>query len=135
MLYKSFSRCEQLDSATVEELRDLGLTRYEAMCYISLAGLGPADPRRIAAEAGIPYPNAYEALSRLANMGWVELVKKRPATYRARRPESIKEMIASKLDGTFKTLCAALQGRPSAKMPSWSTRSAAGRRSSRRCTR
>lgn len=93
-----------LDSATVDELRDLGLTRYEAMCYIALAGLGQADPRKIAADAGIPYPNAYEALSRLANMGWVELVKKRPATYRARRPESIKEMIVSKVDGTFRTL-------------------------------
>ena len=74
------------------------------MCYVSLAGLGPADPRRIAVEAGIPYPNAYEALSRLANMGWAELVKKRPATYRARRPESIKEMITSKLEGTFQIL-------------------------------
>jgi HTH-type transcriptional regulator, sugar sensing transcriptional regulator len=104
MLYKSFPPCGQLYSATVDELRDLGLTRYEAMCYISLASLGPADPRKIAADAGIPYPNAYEALRRLANMGWVELVKKRPATYRARRPESIKEMISSKLDGTFQTL-------------------------------
>lgn len=93
-----------MDSATVDELRDLGLTRYEAMCYIALASLGPADPRRVAAEAGIPYPNAYESLRRLSNRGWVELIKKRPATYRARRPQSIKDMISSRLDGTFETL-------------------------------
>jgi len=90
--------------AIVEQLRSMGLTAYEAKCYVSLTGLGPADPRKVAAEARIPHPNAYEALKRLAAMGWVDLVVKRPATYRARQPDSVRSMVSSKVDETFDSL-------------------------------
>ncbi|MGP8126102.1 MAG: TrmB family transcriptional regulator [Nitrososphaerales archaeon] len=90
--------------AIIEQLRSMGLTAYEARCYVSLAGLGPADPRKVAAEARIPYPSAYEALKRLAALGWVDLVVRRPATYRARRPDSVKAMVSSKIDETFDSL-------------------------------
>lgn len=90
--------------AIIEQLRNMGLTAYEAKCYVSLAGLGPADPRKVAAEAGIPYPNAYEALKRLAALGWVDLVVRRPASYRARRPESIRAMVSSTIEETFDSL-------------------------------
>ena len=86
---------------TIEELQNMGLTRYEALCYVALARLGPADPRRVGTEAGIPHPNAYEALRRLTSKGWAELVKQKPKTYRARRPESVKETLVSHLDETF----------------------------------
>lgn len=68
------------------------------------ARLGPADPRRVGSEAGIPHPNAYEALRRLADKGWAELVKKKPQTYRARKPESVRETLLSHLDDTFDVL-------------------------------
>jgi len=90
--------------AVVEELKGLGLTRYEAKCYVSLARLGPSDPRRVAEDARIPPPNAYESLRRLAGLGWVDLVTKRPATYRARRPVSVKSMMVSRMTDTFDSL-------------------------------
>jgi len=90
--------------AITEQLRGMGLTAYEARCYIALAGLGPADPRKVAAEARIPYPSAYEALKRLAALGWADLVVRRPATYRARRPESVKSMVAARTEETFDSL-------------------------------
>ena len=90
--------------AIIEHLRNLGLTAYEAKCYVSLAELGPADPRKVAAEAGIPYPNAYEALKRLAALGWVDLVVRRPASYRARKPESVRAMVSSTIEETFDSL-------------------------------
>jgi sugar-specific transcriptional regulator TrmB len=93
-----------VDSATLDELRDLGLTRYEGKCFVALLGLGTADPRSVAVEAGVPSPNAYEALRRLEGRGWVELVKKRPATYRARRPETIRAMLSSRMEATFEAL-------------------------------
>jgi len=105
ILYKSFSQLVTLDArTTIEELQNLGLTRYEALCYVALARLGPADPRRVGSEAGIPHPNAYEALRRLTNKGWAELVKKKPQTYRARKPESVRETLLSHLDETFEVL-------------------------------
>lgn len=90
-------------SAT-EELQNLGLTRYEAACYVALARLGPADPRKVASEAGIPNPNAYEALRRLAGKGWVELVRNRPRIYRARKPQSVRDTLLTRLDETFQAL-------------------------------
>lgn len=90
--------------AIVEQLRNMGLTAYEAKCYVSLAGLGPSDPRKVAAEARIPYPSAYEALKRLASLGWVDLVVRKPATYRARRPDSVRAMVSSRIDETFDSL-------------------------------
>lgn len=88
----------------VTKLIDLGLTRYEARCYITLVGLGTSDPRSIAREAGIPHPNAYDSLGRLVRRGWVELVRRRPALYRARRPRVVKEQLVGELDDLFEGL-------------------------------
>lgn len=84
-----------------ETLRKLGLTHYEASCYIQLVLLGPSDPRKIAANSRIPYPNAYESLKRLEDRGWVELIRKRPATYKAKRPNLIKQEIVSQVSEVF----------------------------------
>ncbi len=90
--------------ATVDQLRSMGLTVYEAKCYVALASLGPSDPRKVASEARIPYPSAYESLRRLTEMGWVEVVTKKPATYRARKPASVRGMIIPRIEETFDAL-------------------------------
>jgi HTH-type transcriptional regulator, sugar sensing transcriptional regulator len=94
------------------ELRKLGLTSYQAKCYVFLVKLGPTDPRKLAAKASMPYPSAYEALRRLADLGWVELVTRRPAVYRARDPSTILEETQSKLRETFDSLEAMYKATP-----------------------
>lgn len=94
------------------ELRKLGLTGYEARCYVYLVKLGPSDPRKVAAKASMPYPNAYEALKRLADLGWVELVTRRPAVYRARDPATILGEIQSRQKETFESLEAMYKATP-----------------------
>ncbi|MDG6915415.1 MAG: TrmB family transcriptional regulator [Nitrososphaerota archaeon] len=94
------------------ELRKLGLTSYEAKCYVFLVKLGPSDPRKVAAKASIPYPSAYEALKRLAQLGWVELVTRRPAVYRARDPGTILGETESRLRETFAALQAMYEATP-----------------------
>lgn len=94
------------------ELRKLGLTSYEAKCYVFLVKLGPSDPRKLASKASIPSPSAYEALKRLAQLGWVELVTRRPAVYRARDPGTILGEIESKLKETFSNLEAMYEATP-----------------------
>ena len=88
----------------VEQLIDFGLTSYEAKAYVALAGLGPSEPRKVAEDAGIPYPSAYTALKSLQSKGWVDQVVKKPITYRAKKPASVKTMVSSKLEDTFKEL-------------------------------
>lgn len=91
-------------SDVIEELQDLGLTSYEARCYVSLASLGPSDPAKVADDADIPKPSAYTALRGLASKGWADLVVKKPTTYRAKKPSSIKSMVAAKVEETFGAL-------------------------------
>lgn len=95
-----------------ENLRRLGLTGYEARCYVALVTMGPSHPRRVASEAGLPYPNAYEALRRLDQIGWVEMVRKRPATYRARKPSAVRQMVAARMEETFRALEAVYNSTP-----------------------
>jgi sugar-specific transcriptional regulator TrmB len=90
--------------ALVEELKHLGLTSYEAKCYVSLVRLGPTDPRTVAADASIPYPSAYEALNSLARKDWSEVVTKKPAAFRARKPSSVKADVDRRIEETFKEL-------------------------------
>lgn len=99
-------------SPIIQELMDLGLTSYEAACYVSLAALGPSEPRRVADDACIPHPSAYTALTALASKGWVDLVVKKPASYRAKEPKKIKAMVASKLEDTFDSLAKVYNARP-----------------------
>ncbi len=94
------------------DLRKVGLTSYQAKCYVVLVRLGPSDPRKVASRASVPYPSAYEALRLLANLGWVELVRKRPAVYRARDPRTILNEIQSKLEQTFGALEAMYRSTP-----------------------
>jgi len=95
-----------------KELRKLGLTSYQARCYVFLVKLGPSDPRKVAAKASMPYPSAYEALRRLGDLGWVELVTRRPKVYRARDPTTIFGEIQSKLKETFASLEAMYKATP-----------------------
>jgi sugar-specific transcriptional regulator TrmB len=74
--------------------------------------LGASDPRKVASKASMPYPNAYEALRRLDDLGWVELVRRRPAVYRARDPNTILMEIESRLKETFASLDAMYRATP-----------------------
>ena len=94
------------------ELRKLGLTNYEARCYVFLVKLGPSDPRKIASKASMQYPNTYLALKRLGDLGWVELVTRRPAVYRARDPSTILGEIQSRQRETFASLEAMYKAKP-----------------------
>jgi HTH-type transcriptional regulator, sugar sensing transcriptional regulator len=94
------------------ELHKLGLTGYEARCYVFLVKLGPSDPRKVASSASVPYPNAYEALRRLTDLGWAEMVRRRPAVYRARAPKTVLGEIETKLRETFESLDAMYKSTP-----------------------
>jgi len=92
------------NSLLEEQLRDLGLSSYEAKCYVSLASLGPSEPKKVAKDAHIPYTSVYPALESLKDKGWAERILVRPATYRATKPGKVKAMVASRLDDVFEGL-------------------------------
>jgi sugar-specific transcriptional regulator TrmB len=87
-----------------EQLRSFGLSRYEAKSYVSLASLGPSEPKKVAKDAKIPYTSVYPALKSLEEKGWVEETLASPRTYRAKKPGKVREMIASNADDVFGAL-------------------------------
>jgi HTH-type transcriptional regulator, sugar sensing transcriptional regulator len=92
------------NSAFEEQLRDFGLSSYEAKSYVSLVSLGPSEPKKVAKDARIPHTSVYRALESLEEKGWVEEVLTKPVTYRAKRPGKVKAMVASRLDDVFQAL-------------------------------
>ena len=101
-------------SEVITQLIDFGLTTYEAKAYVSLASLGPSDPKTIATDAHLPYPSAYTALKTLESKGWVDKVVKKPVTYRAKKPADVKATINFRLEDTFKELERVYRAEPSA---------------------
>lgn len=106
ILYKSFAALEgaMRRSDLAEALQNLGLTSYEARCYVSLGALGPSEPSKVAKDAGIPPTSAYGALDSLTSKGWADQVVNKPKTYRAKKPASIKAMVTAKVEDTFDEL-------------------------------
>jgi len=91
-------------SALEEQLRNFGLSSYEAKSYVSLVSLGPSEPKKVAKDAHIPYTSVYPALESLEEKGWVEEVLTKPVTYRAKKPGRVKATVASRLDDVFEAL-------------------------------
>jgi sugar-specific transcriptional regulator TrmB len=92
------------NSAIEEQLRNFGLSSYEAKSYVSLVSLGPSEPKKVAKDARIPHTSVYPALESLEEKGWVEEVLVKPVTYRAKRPGKVKAMVVSKLEDVFQAL-------------------------------
>lgn len=79
----------------VADLRRLGFTDYEARIYIELLRQGePGTAYELSKHAGVPRPNAYNALESLAQRGAVLAVSETPARYAAAPPEELLGSIA-----------------------------------------
>lgn len=83
-----------MDKAAVNELVELGLTRYEAQGYLALLGRDEATPAETARLGQLPRPRAYDVLASLAERGFVAPVSGGTALrYRARPPEEVFESL------------------------------------------
>jgi len=83
-------------SAKVERsLRDIGLTEYETMAYLSLVKAGELTANEVSAQTTIPYSKVYTVLDTLEKKGWVEVKGGRPRLYYPRAP--VEALRAEKL--------------------------------------
>lgn len=77
----------------LEELTDLGLTRYEARAYLGLLELGEAKASEVGRTSKVPRGRVYEILQALHEKGLVELL---PGTPRRFRPVSLHGFLRKK---------------------------------------
>ena len=77
------------------DLRRLGFTDYEGRIYVELLRQGtPGTAYELSKNAGVPRPNAYNALESLAQRGVVLAVSETPARYAAAPPDALFGSIA-----------------------------------------
>lgn len=77
----------QWDTEMLEQLKELGLTEYDAKVYYILVSQGTLTAIDLSRESGVPMSKIYVVLGRLENQGWISVVPERPKKYRAVDPE------------------------------------------------
>ena len=70
----------------IQELLNIGLSPYEAACYVCLLKNGSQKGKAVADLAKIPRTSVYPNLEELEKKGFVTLISKEPKTYRAKDP-------------------------------------------------
>lgn len=75
-----------ISEKTEKALRDIGLTEYESLAYLSLLKLGEATAEIISEVSTIPYSKVYSVLEGLEMKGWVDIERGRPRRYFPRSP-------------------------------------------------
>ncbi|SFR47107.1 TrmB family transcriptional regulator [Halogeometricum limi] len=89
----------QSETATenaVGALSSLGLTSYEAKCYVALLRLGRGTAREVADVSTVPRSRVYDAMKSLHEQGFVDIEYSNPRTYQPVSLERALELISSR---------------------------------------
>jgi len=84
----------------IDELRDAGLSEYEANAYVALLGVREQSGREVAKQSGVPPTRVFDVLKRLEEKGLVRLVQQKPMLWLAVKPEiGLRTFIQKKITG------------------------------------
>ena len=72
--------------ASIEDLKKMGLNKYEAQAYLNLATHGPLPASLIAEKSSIPQSKVYEVMRSLISKSFVESWKTKPQRFKAVDP-------------------------------------------------
>ena len=72
----------------IDDLREAGLTEYEAKAYSALVEYGEQTGRQISELSKVPPTRVFDALRSLREKGLVELIQQKPMTWLAVKPEA-----------------------------------------------
>ena len=80
-----------------EDLQKLGLSKSEAILYLSLLRLSASEVQPLVEETGFYKANIYQALERLCEKGLVsKIIENKKRVYQIQKPESIIELIKNR---------------------------------------
>ncbi len=83
------------------ELEKIGLTNYEARCYLGAIAVGSGRAEEIAELARVPRTSAYKALESLSARGFMEQSEDRPRRFAPADPLSLQGRLRGDLETTF----------------------------------
>ena len=78
---------------TTSVLESLGLTEYEARCFVALTRIGQGTAREIAEVADVPRPRVYDSVEALQGRGLADVQDAQPRRFRAPDPHDAVETI------------------------------------------
>lgn len=87
-----------------DALRHLGLTEYEARCFVALAQLPHGTAKEIGQVADIPRSRVYETMDQLQNKGLVELHEAEPREYQSVPIDTALEILRTEYESYFDTV-------------------------------
>ncbi|PSQ35211.1 TrmB family transcriptional regulator [Halobacteriales archaeon SW_12_69_24] len=82
-----------LVAETTSVLESLGLTEYEARCFVALTRIGQGTAREIAEVADVPRPRVYDSVEALQGRGLADVQDAQPRRFRAPDPHDAVETI------------------------------------------
>lgn len=98
---------DQSQTATesaVGALSSLGLTGYEAKCYVALLRLGRGSAREVSEVSTVPRSRVYDATKSLHDRGFVDIEYSNPRTYRPVSLDRALDLIATQRQSHERTL-------------------------------
>ncbi|WP_137285987.1 TrmB family transcriptional regulator [Halorussus salinisoli] len=88
----------------VDGLERLGLTEYEARCFVALTRLPHGTAKEIGKVADIPRSRVYETMDRLRERGLVELQEGEPRTFQSVSVNTAVRILRKKYESHFETV-------------------------------
>jgi len=93
----------------VDALESLGLTPYEARCFVALSQLSHGTAREVARVADVPRSRVYETMERLGERGLVEIQHAEPLIYRSASVETAVSILSTQYETYVETVDQALR--------------------------
>jgi sugar-specific transcriptional regulator TrmB len=93
----------------ITALENLGLTTYEARCFVALTQLPHGTAKEISQVADIPRSRVYETMDRLQNHGLVELHQADPRAYQSVSVDMALSTFRAQYDSYLETLDSSLR--------------------------
>jgi HTH-type transcriptional regulator, sugar sensing transcriptional regulator len=88
----------------IEKLKQMGFSDYEAKCYLALFERDSLSVSEVSILAGVPRPNAYEALDKLTVKGLCLSIPGKTKKFAVADPEYLREKQLEKLHQTTLTI-------------------------------
>jgi len=88
----------------VAALENLGLTLYEARCFVALSQISHGIAREVARVADVPRSRVYETMNRLSERGLVEIHHAEPLGYRSVSVETAIKILDAQYNTYFETV-------------------------------
>lgn len=103
---------EPADADAVAEFQKVGLTEYQAQCFVGLSRIGSGTAKEISEVAALPRTRVYDVAESLHELGLVEISDGEPRTFRAVGADHALALLRERFTRDLDAAGEALRGLP-----------------------